>query len=347
MKELIEFLKLRKSMMAFALAAIMLVGCDEFLDIHNQNELSANNFLTKVSSFELALNGTYDAVKNLDLFGQNFYIQTLLALPHESDYWAAQNRNEVLSTDGNVHVAWRGWYRVVSRANDILDNAPGLIASGTLTPSELTRMNQIVGEAHFLRGFAYFHLVRLWGEESYAGDSTRLAIPLITRIPPTREDLMVPRASVGKVYNHILKDFKKAEELLPVSWDDANVARVSQYAVKAFLGQVYLYMEKYEESKTYFDDVIGNSDYDLVPFNRYEDLFQGKNEFSEESLWELNYVVDMQQNIWENGLGSGIALTCAPPGRGWSNCTPHGVNIERFGTVHTRLPILSPTSMVI
>jgi hypothetical protein len=229
MKELIEFLKLRKSMMAFALAAIMLVGCDEFLDIHNQNELSANNFLTKVSSFELALNGTYDAVKNLDLFGQNFYIQTLLALPHESDYWAAQNRNEVLSTDGNVHVAWRGWYRVVSRANDILDNAPGLIASGTLTPSELTRMNQIVGEAHFLRGFAYFHLVRLWGEESYAGDSTRLAIPLITRIPPTREDLMVPRASVGKVYNHILKDFKKAEELLPVSWDDANVARVSQY----------------------------------------------------------------------------------------------------------------------
>ena len=60
-------------------------------------------------------------------------------------------------------------------------------------------------------------------------------------------------------------------------------------------------------------------------------MFQGKQEFSDETIFELSYTIDMQQNIWENGLGSGIALTLAPPGRGWSNCTPHGVNIFRFG----------------
>jgi starch-binding outer membrane protein, SusD/RagB family len=347
MKTISVKFKIHLAKVCFILAIAVLMSCSDFLDIHNENELGKNNFLRKVSDFDLALNGTYDAVKNLDLFGQSFYIQTLLALPHESDYWNAQNRNEVVSSDGNVHIAWRGWYRVVARANDVLDNAPRFIENSSLAPNDVTRMNQIIGEAKFLRGFAYFHLVRLWGEESYAVDSTRLSVPLIIRVPPTRDDLMAPRATVGKVYQQIVQDFKEAEELLPPSWDDANVARVSGFTAKAFLGQVYLYMEKYEEAQEYFEEVIGNSEYALVPFNKYEDLFQGKHEFSEESLWELNYVIDMQQNIWENGLGSGIALTCAPPGRGWSNCTPHGVNIERFGE-DPRLKICTyaPTDLV-
>jgi hypothetical protein len=91
-------------------------------------------------------------------------------------------------------------------------------------------------------------------------------------------------------------------------------------------------MEDNAKAKTCFEEILNNTNYALVPFSRYDDLFQGKNEFSEESVWELNYTVDMVQNIWENGLGSGIALSCAPPERGWSNVTPHGINIFRFGS---------------
>jgi len=91
-------------------------------------------------------------------------------------------------------------------------------------------------------------------------------------------------------------------------------------------------MDNYAVAKSYFEEVINNSAYGLLPFDQYKDLFQGKHEFSKESLFEINYTVDQQQNIWENGLGSGIALVLAPPGRGWSNCTPHGVNIFRFGS---------------
>ena len=102
----------------------MATGCaDNFLELTNQNELTADNFYTKIENFDLSLNATYDAVKNHDLFGQTFYVQTLLALPHESDYWNAQNRNEVTSIDGNVYIAWRGFFRIVARANDIIGNA--------------------------------------------------------------------------------------------------------------------------------------------------------------------------------------------------------------------------------
>ena len=321
-----------KQSFALVLAATMMFQCsDNFLEITNQNELNADNFYTKIENFDLALNGTYDAVKNLDLFGQTFYVQTLLALPHESDYWNAQNRNEVTSSDGNVYIAWRGFYRIVARANDILENAPEFEASG-LTSAETNQLHQMVAQAHFLRGFAYFHLVRLWGEGSYATDSAKLAVPIFLKVAATRDEMMQPRASVGEVYKQIIEDFEAAEAGLPESWDANNVARISKYAVKGFLGQVYLYMEKHDKAKQYFEEVINDGSYELVPSNKYEDLFQGKAEFSKESLWEINYTVDMQQNIWENGLGSGIALVLAPPGRGWSNCTPHGVNIERFGS---------------
>jgi starch-binding outer membrane protein, SusD/RagB family len=321
-----------KQIFILAAGVILVAACsDNFLDVKNQNELNSENFFTRVENFDLSLNATYDAVKNLDLYGQNFYVETLLALPHESDYWNAANRNEVTSNDGNVRIAWRGWYRVVARANDVIENAPNFLADQSPTPSEIEDINVIVAQAHFLRGFAYFNLVRLWGEASYKDDSTRLAVPLILKVASSREEMMVPRATVGKVYTTIVEDFELAEDGLPEAWDDDNIARVSKYAAKGLLGQVHLYMENFDKARQYFEEVINNPAYKLVPFNDYANLFQGKNEFSSESLWELNYTIDLQHNIWENGLGSGIALTCAPPGRGWSNCTPHGVNIERFG----------------
>lgn len=341
-------MKIVKYILAIIISAVLLFRCSsDFLDITNPNELSSDNFYSKIDNFHLALNGTYDAVKNLDLFGQTFYVQSLLALPHESDYWNAQNRNEVTSVDGNVHIAWRGFYRIVTRANDILENAPKFTADFSPTTSEQAELDKIVGQAHFLRGLAYFHLVRLWGEAPYAVDSSQLAVPIILKVATTRDEMMIPRSSVGNVYKQIIYDFEKAEAALPQIWDASNVARVSKFAVKGYLGQVYLYMEKHAEAKAYFEEVIGNSNYSLVPANRYDDLFQGKNEFSKESLWEINYTIDKQQNIWENGLGSGIALVLAPPGRGWSNCTPHGINIERFGS-DPRLQICTyaPTDLV-
>lgn len=327
-------MKILKQLLLLVLSAGIISACseEEFLDVTNENELNADNFYSRVENFDLALNSVYSALKSLDLFGQTFYVQTLLALPHESDYWNAQSRNEVTAADGNVYIAWRGWYRVVARANDVIENAPLYTASYNPTEAQQDQLNKIVAQAHFLRGFAYFHLVRLWGEGSYtdAGGS-KLAVPLILEVPGTREDLMKPRATVKEVYDQIIKDFEIAEAELPANWDTNNIARVNKWAVKGFLGKVYLYIEEYNQARTYFEEILNSSRYALVPFEGYEGLFQGTNEFSSESLFELNYAIDMQQNIWENGLGSGIALPLSPPGRGWSNVTPHGVNIERFG----------------
>jgi len=317
--------------LAFIGLTLVMACEDEFLDLTNPNEIVAENFYTNVDNFEYSLNSVYSATKSIDLFGQAFYVQTLLALPHTSDYWNAQCRNEVTSGDGNLYLAWRGWYRVVARANDLIENAPIFTEKYAPNDTEKEELDLILGQAHFLRGFAYFHMVRLWGEAGFAEDSTKLSVPLHLKVATTRDDMMKERASVGRVYNQIVKDLKMAESLLPPSWNDDNIARATSWAAKGYLGKVYLYMEDYDQSKTYFEEVINSGNFSLLDFQGVDEMFQGKQEFSDETIFELSYTIDMQQNIWENGLGSGIALTLAPPGRGWSNCTPHGVNIFRFG----------------
>jgi starch-binding outer membrane protein, SusD/RagB family len=317
---------------------------DKFLGITNENELVAENFYTNITNFNNALNSVYSALKSLDLFGQAFYIETLLALPHNADYWNAQCRNEVTSGDHWVYLAWRGWYRVVARANDVLDNAPIYLANENPTQSEIDQIKLIQGQAHFLRGLSYFHMVRLWGEAAFADDSSKLAVPLHLKVPQTTSEVLKPRATVGQVYNQIIADFKAAEELLPETWAADHIARANKYAAKAYLGQVYMYMADYTNARPYFEEVINSGMYDLVSFEEYDDIFQGKSEFSREVIFELNYAVDLQQNIWENGLGSGIALVIAPPGRGWSNCTPHGVNVERLGNdPRAKICLYAPT----
>ncbi|NVK74479.1 MAG: RagB/SusD family nutrient uptake outer membrane protein [Oceanospirillaceae bacterium] len=317
------------------LFSFSLTSCieEDFLLVENENEISADNFYSNLTDFDNSLNAVYSSLKSLDLFGQAFYVQTLLSLPHTADYWNAQCRNEVTQGDWWVYIAWRGWYRLISRSNDFIDNAEIFIneESNNNTIKEELRIK--IGEAKFLRALAYFHLVRLWGEDSYKNDSNSsiLAVPLRLHVPQTKEDLDMPRSSVREVYHQIVKDFIEASESLPDNWDSSNISRANKWAAIGYLGKVHLYMEDYESSKSYFNQIINSGEFNLVEYDSLNDIFQGRNEFSEESLFEINYSIDMQQNIWENGLGSGIALTLAPPGRGWSNCTPHAVNIFRFG----------------
>jgi hypothetical protein len=224
------FSEIVKKLILCSFLLILISSCsDEFLNITNENELNSENYYSKVENFNMALTAVYSSVKSIDLFGQAFYIQTLLALPHESDYWNAQSRNEVTSPDGNVYLAWRGWYRVIARANDIIENTAPYIEKYDPVEADVERLDKILGQAYFFRAFSYFHLVRLWGESSYKNNMNSLSVPLILEVASNREEMMQPRATVGEVYTQIISDFQNAELMLPEIWDASNIARVNNF----------------------------------------------------------------------------------------------------------------------
>jgi hypothetical protein len=89
---------------------------------------------------------------------------------------------------------------------------------------------KILGEAKFLRAWAYFYAVRLWGD-----------VPLILK-PQTAssEDFSPARAPVEAVYKQIVEDLLAAEAA-GLAWMDAS-GRANLAAVKSELALVYLTM---------------------------------------------------------------------------------------------------------
>ncbi|MDB5264039.1 MAG: RagB/SusD family nutrient uptake outer membrane protein [Adhaeribacter sp.] len=227
--------KLRNLTKAF-LCGLLLVGatgCKDFLDEKPPSNLTPDNFYTIPDHAEAALAAVY-ADTRLVYDGSGIFSSTwqMLEAPTGTSTTETGQNSDLnnlygLIYDGNTgHIAnyWNGLYRLIAQANLLLDRVPAI------TPMDEAQKKKILGEAKFLRAWAYFRAVQLWGD-----------VPLITT-PQTIEskDFLPSRTSKEEVYNLIVADLKEAEAAgLP--WMDAT-GRVSQAAAKSMLAKVYLTM---------------------------------------------------------------------------------------------------------
>ena len=218
----------------FIFGSVMLgSGCSKFLDEQDPSNLTPESFYTIPEHAESAIAAVYADTRFIGdgagIFSSNW--QLLEAVTGTSTTETAQNSdlNNLLGLihDGNTgHTInwWNGLYRVIAQANLVLEKVPGI------PEMDAAQKNRILGEAHFLRAWAYFYAVRLWGP-----------VPIITA-PQTAAsaDFLPARASVEEVYNLIVADLTTAEAAgLP--WMDKR-GRVSTAAIKSEMAIVYLTM---------------------------------------------------------------------------------------------------------
>jgi hypothetical protein len=215
-------------------------SCSDFLDEVAPSNLTPESFYTIPDHAEAAIASVYADTRFIGdgagIFSSNW--QLLEAITGTSTTETAQNSdlNNLygLVYDGNTqHVInyWNGLYKVVAQANQVLEKVPAI------TPMDEAQKKKILGEARFLRAWAYFYIVRLWGDA-----------PLITK-PQTAssEDFLPSRASQEEVYKLIVDDLVAAEGA-GLAWMNSN-GRVSQAAVKSLLAKVYLTMAGFPLSK--------------------------------------------------------------------------------------------------
>ncbi len=216
------------------------VGCSDFLDEQPPSNLTSDNFFQIPDHAEAGIAAVYAETRffggGAGIFSSNW--QLLEALTGTSTTETAQNSDlnnlYSLSHDGNTaHVVnwWNGLYRLIAQANLVLDRVPAI------TPMDATQKARILGEARYLRAWAYFYAVRLWGD-----------VPLITTPQTaTSEDFRPTRAPQESVYNFIVEDLKAAEAA-GLDWTDVR-GRVNLAAVKTQLAKVYLTMAGFPLNK--------------------------------------------------------------------------------------------------
>lgn len=271
---------------AFAIF-ISLNNCSqENLDLGDPNRLSPDLFWKTGEDAEKAIVGVYGPLTTIQGWGR--MLGAILTI-HRSDIvntFQQANVNDVgtfnvVPTDGRVLEGWSELNAIVSRANQVLANVPEI-------EMDETRKAEILGEAYFLRGFAHFYLLNMWGN-----------IPLITEPVSNVDDLMVEQASQEEVWNSIKADLKEAQGRLPESWPANDIGRATWGAATAMLGKAHLYTQEWEAAAAELKKVIDSELYTLTA--SYQDNFLASGNNNEESVFELQYQSSSDGNWGPSG----------------------------------------------
>ncbi len=201
---------------------------------------------------------------------------------------------------------------------------------------------QLLGEAHFLRAYYYFRLVRVFG-----------GVPLIDFVADDDSRWKQPRATSEDIYEFIKNDLTIAEHYLPAKSQQltSDYGRATQGAAQAMLLKVNLYTHSYAEAQKWGQKIIDSGEYVLCP--NYADNFTLSGENGMESVFEIQYTEDPTSDYGEGmGFTRGTFTTILIRSRstsfgdaGWGFNMPTQNLYDEFeqGDIRRDVTILSPS----
>ncbi len=281
-------MKTKHILMATAVVglSLMTTGCgSDFLDKTPSGNYTAPTFY----SSDAAVRKGVEPLYNKAWF--NFNRRALIGMGsfRANDGWNPYVNAEfanfkVTALTSELSLAWSALYNVVTMSNATLSNLQQYCTTD-VTPSV---KNAAEGECYLMRGWAYFYLLRGWGDNILFEDNDKL---VQTPIQPLNTE--------ADVLKFIIRDFRKAVELLPTTGTDHHP---SKYAAKAALAKALLAQSGWGESSTadhqrneetlqevikLCDEVINCGEYQLM--NNYEDLFKAQNNDNSETILAMRW----------------------------------------------------------
>lgn len=270
---------------------LSLFSCKDFLDLEPVSQgvavsnTSADSVLYQsANEVEAALAGAYGDFKN-EYYQLDYFVNG----DAQSDDAYAGGDNPANfqiddyaldATNSNVSRDWAYLYSTIGKTNSVINNVR-LVDDPALTPD---RVEEIVGEASFIRAFMYFQLVQLWGDVPL--QLTEVKTISADKLDEIYAQIFPARAPASEVYDQIIADLETA--LTRVKTTDIHKGYATVGAVNAMLAKVYATREPHDwdKVKSYCDAVIAGG-YSLLP--EYDDLWDNANENSAESIFEINY----------------------------------------------------------
>lgn len=249
----------------------------EILNYPDPNSKNEQSFFNTPQQIEQAAFATYNAFFHNSIYTWK-YTEMFDALANELEGRPSS------AGEGNVQTIWRythnnstdifQWYwrllyRMIMRANLVIYKSEQYVAENSADPI----VSRSMGDAYFLRGWAYSQLAFYWG-----------SVPVRNSYVMEGNGDMA-RAPVETVWAQAEADLKQAQTLLPETWDAAFLGRATKGAATGFLGKLYLNREKYGEAEAEFEKMDGK--YSLLPGSAWDDNFGETNENNQESVFEI------------------------------------------------------------
>ena len=222
-------MKLNRILFAALIASVTgssITSCSEsFLDENLTTQYSTDRFKTQEGLDEL-VTGAYQKLKfkfNY-IWGIQCYNMGVDEFTDANNVIPAWNHySQDLNSSENAanQPIWDNYYGLVEPANILIQNIPQYYNQSS--PTYNTRL----GEAHFLRAYAYFELVKQFG-----------GVPL-KLVPSTSAETYFTRNSTEEIYTQVISDFGEAYRLLPDKGE--SIGRINKYAAAHFLAKAHLF----------------------------------------------------------------------------------------------------------
>lgn len=267
--------------LAFTVTAfLMSCDADEFLNPIPDTVLVEESFFQTDADVEASVLGIYDALQgvnentetNIGNFNRGVQFEHLLT-EHRTD----NTRNATLEgskSDFHRYVVdannvesedfYASMYEVVFRANNTLR---------FIDIADESNQARYTAEAKFLRAYAYFKLVRLFGD-----------VPLVTEVVAP-DDKVTPftRIAEEQIYAQIVEDLQEAVNVL----DNTHKARASRAAAQGILAKVYMSQPtpNYPGAEQLCEAIINSGEFALE--NNFSDVFY--NELNDEIIFAVQY----------------------------------------------------------
>jgi tetratricopeptide (TPR) repeat protein len=308
-----------------ALALALVLGCSKSdLDKVNPNQVTTDQYYKNNDELLKGVNAVYAMLQSYNLWGREyFFTQDLRSDDVASGGGQLETpRNQLLlgvHDAGNAVMTsvWNGLYRLVHRANVVVDKA------ASVTDGDAATRKRIVAEARFLRALAYFDLVSMWG-----------AVPLYKNYV-TSTTGVAPRAKEDDVYAFVIADLQAAQTDLLASYSGADLGRATKGAAQTLLARVYMQRGQYTEAKGELQKVISSGQYKLV--DNFGDNFLEETEFNPESIFEVGFSKIGDFNWDSDGNDYGANETCTRSQEyspiGWRNLIPSDALLAEFEKV--------------
>lgn len=243
----------------------------------NPPYLSDSNVYTTEAGIDAALNGIFSASINHFYFGADYHHLTDFSSGFFTSGKASDRSNiaalSPYSSQNYPTNFWKFSYVIISRSNDLIAHVS--------EEDENANNRNMLGIAHFLRAYAYFNLVRLYG-----------GVPLHLSLADS-EGLHIPRASADEVFDQIIADAKKAEALMFEPGMQTG-GRPGKYAANMLLAKVHMWLAGNDSGSPHWQQAYDEAikvygQYSLVP--NYADLWNDPSTANNnsESIFEIQF----------------------------------------------------------
>lgn len=286
---------MKKLFLIGALSLGLAVSCsDDELNKVNPNGVTFDTYFNTEGELTAGVNGIYALIQSNSLVSREwFFTHDLRGDEMGSGGGQLETpRNQMLigvHDTGNslISAIWTGWYRVIHRANVVLEKAPE-----AKSVSQASR-DRLMGEARFLRAWAYYELATFFG-----------GVPLYKEFAKS-VDGTLPRSPQKEVYDFAIADLKEAEKGLLATYTGANLGRAPKAAAQMLMARIYLQQGDYTNARTELKKIIDSNLYRLV--DNYTDLTNEEGEFNAESIFEVVFTPSGGAFNW-GGDGDGSAV---------------------------------------